>query len=69
MVGGKLREELFGNGKFEIWAKEGLLSGRVISFPDQTVERETTAEPSRQSLSSAGEQEGDEAEARAAQPN
>ena len=43
VVGGKLREELFGNRKFEIWAKEGLLSGRVISFPDQTVERETTA--------------------------
>ncbi|WP_419939842.1 hypothetical protein [Candidatus Palauibacter sp.] len=41
VVGGKLREELSGNGNFEVWAKEGLLSGRVISFPDGAIQRET----------------------------
>lgn len=43
VVGGKLLEELSRNGKFAIWAKEGIAGGRVRTFPRATIEKETAA--------------------------
>ena len=40
-VGGKLLEELSGNGNFVRWAQVGIADGRVRTFPREALESET----------------------------